>query len=773
VEREAGRSGVEALLDRCGLAAEEDRLRDPTLWFDFGTKVALFEATGAILRQRDPAWRIGQAAIELQDLTGVKVAVRAFGTPRLAYGALPGVNGRFTRAHSLELLELGDDSARFCYSDVTGVGYHPIDCQYTAGLLSCVPTMFGGLPAHVRHPTCALRGAPSCVYEVIWERRPSGRSRVALGLGAAAVAVAGSGSRRGHRALAVPLAGAGVAAHRALRRRRQSRRSLEVEVRDHQETSERLFSSLRDLVSERRTEDVLRKITENAQTALLGREVAVLIAAGPDVHAHGSAALPPDALRALESWAGESLERLDRPCTLTDLVSVPALAGLAGRPQAPFGALSVAPLVFRGSRLGALVALSRGTDSFLPKEVSLLEVYAAEAAIALANARLVERLEGLARHDSLTGLLNHGEFQETLARELEGAQRRQEALSVTMLDLDGFKAVNDEYGHAEGDRVLRMVADTIRTACGPHDTAARIGGDEFALILPGRGSAEAETLALQVEREILAFGVGTGISWGVAEWPKAGPSQSLLLFNADRALYETKVARRSLADRKAGVPRLDPATGGPGLGAIAHRRGLTAALARAVDAKDSYTRSHCETVAEFCAAIGDELGFDPQRVLKLRLAGLLHDVGKIGIADAILQKPDRLTDEEFEVMKTHASLGHSILYAAELFDEARWVLHHHERVDAGGYPDGLGGDEVPLESRIIFVADAFEAMTSDRPYHRGQPESEALGELRRHAGTQFDGQCVGALARVLRRHPQWLATSGAGGRTFGALETSR
>ncbi len=147
-------------------------------------------------------------------------------------------------------------------------------------------------------------------------------------------------------------------------------------------------------------------------------------------------------------------------------------------------------------------------------------------------------------------------------------------------------------------------------------------------------------------------------------------------------------------------------------------------------------------------------------------------MGKIGIADAILQKPAKLTDDEFEIMKTHASLGHSILYAAELFDESRWVLHHHERVDGRGYPDGLAGNDIPLESRIIFVADTFEAMTSDRPYHRGRPESEALEELRRHAGTQFDPQCVGALRRVLRRHPQWLAAPVADGQTSGALEPS-
>ena len=302
-----------------------------------------------------------------------------------------------------------------------------------------------------------------------------------------------------------------------------------------------------------------------------------------------------------------------------------------------------------------------------------------------------------------------------------------------------------------------MVAEKVRSVLGAEDRAARIGGDEFALILPSRTASEAEAIAMHLEREIVGFGLETGASCGVAGWPTAGPSQNLLLFNADRALYDAKVARRAGASRGPGLlrPGVGAAGADPSVAAGEHRRGLTAALARAVDAKDSYTRGHCETVAELCAAIATELGHEARRVLKLRLAGLLHDVGKIGIADAILQKPGHLTDEEFEVMKMHSALGHSILYSAELFDEARWVLHHPERVDGQGYPHGLSGEEIPRESRIILVADAFEAMTSDRPYRRGRSEPEALAELHRCSGTQFDGECVAALTRVVDRDPHW------------------
>jgi HD-GYP domain-containing protein (c-di-GMP phosphodiesterase class II) len=182
-----------------------------------------------------------------------------------------------------------------------------------------------------------------------------------------------------------------------------------------------------------------------------------------------------------------------------------------------------------------------------------------------------------------------------------------------------------------------------------------------------------------------------------------------------------------------------------------HTRTLASALARAVDAKDSYTRSHCQTVSQLCGLIGAELGLDTGRLTRLRLAGLLHDVGKIGVPDAILNKPAKLTDDEYQHMKRHSLLGYDIVQAADMEVEARWVRHHHERFDGGGYPDGLAGEEIPQESRIILVADAFEAMTSDRPYRQAPGQSFAILELGRHAGTQFDPAVVEALTRVLAR----------------------
>jgi HD-GYP domain-containing protein (c-di-GMP phosphodiesterase class II) len=241
--------------------------------------------------------------------------------------------------------------------------------------------------------------------------------------------------------------------------------------------------------------------------------------------------------------------------------------------------------------------------------------------------------------------------------------------------------------------------------------------------------------------------LAVGATGGVAE-SEGGMARDELIRRADLALINAKRSRRRCLLYNGSLePAIAPAD------AVAEQRhtdALATALARAVDAKDAYTHSHCETVSELCGLIAQELGMSARHIARLRLAGLLHDVGKIGITDSILQKPGPLSDDEFEVMKTHTRLGHAIVTAAERPIEAKWILHHHERVDGKGYPDGLAGEEIPFESRVILVADAFEAITADRPYRMHQSVETALDELERHAGTQFDPACVAALARVVR-----------------------
>ena len=362
----------------------------------------------------------------------------------------------------------------------------------------------------------------------------------------------------------------------------------------------------------------------------------------------------------------------------------------------------------------------------------------------------VERLAEMAITDPLTGLRNHRAFHEDIARELQVVARTGVPLALVLLDVDDLKAVNDTHGHQAGDERLQALAHAIRATGRGADLAYRVGGDEFAVILPDARAWGALEFAQRLREATQAADHG-------AEpfTTTAGISEALALRSKDELIREADLAligaKRIHQDVVIYGPDLTPGADGDAQEDEHHSRTLASALARAVDAKDSYTRSHCQTVSQLCGLIGTELGLDAGRLTRLRLAGLLHDVGKIGVPDAILNKPAKLSDEEYEHMKRHSLLGYDIVQAADMELEARWVRHHHERFDGGGYPDGLAGEEIPLESRVILVADAFEAMTSDRPYRLAPGQSFAVRELGRHAGTQFDPTVVEALTRVLAR----------------------
>jgi diguanylate cyclase (GGDEF)-like protein len=360
-----------------------------------------------------------------------------------------------------------------------------------------------------------------------------------------------------------------------------------------------------------------------------------------------------------------------------------------------------------------------------------------------ARRRELERLRTAALTDSLTGALNHRAFHEHLADLLVDTDGTEEVV-LMMLDLDGLKTVNDRYGHQIGDEQLKLLATTVVGAISDRDRLYRLGGDEFALVLCNLGIADAICLTETIHGSVPqgVSGLMLRFSAGIAQWER-GIKKDELVRRADVALIEAKRLNQtalaySPSFEIAVVTEPD---------ALRHVRVLANALARAVDTKDAYTNSHCETVAELCAVIGVELGFEEQHVFKLRLAGLLHDVGKIGVPDSILQNPGRLSQQEFETMKAHPVLGAHILHAAERHEEARWVLAHHERPDGHGYPNGI--TEIPLEASIIAVADAFEAMISRRPYREPRAVDDALAELARCVGSQFDGACVAALTRVL------------------------
>jgi diguanylate cyclase (GGDEF)-like protein/putative nucleotidyltransferase with HDIG domain len=356
-----------------------------------------------------------------------------------------------------------------------------------------------------------------------------------------------------------------------------------------------------------------------------------------------------------------------------------------------------------------------------------------------------ESMAQMATTDPLTGLRNHRAFHDDLARELHRASRGPTPLSLVMLDLDNLKTLNDRLGHQAGDERLQALATALRTTHRAGDTAFRIGGDEFAVVLASTRSWGALEFVQRVAAQLGTNAHGATVTAGIAEALDARDKDELIR-EADLALITAKRTNQQVAiysDDMHAELELTSAEDEH------HTQTLASALALAVDAKDSYTRSHCQTVSQLCVLIASQLGLDREQLPRLRLAGLLHDVGKIGVPDSILQKPAALTEDEYEQMKSHAELGAEILEAADMHLEARWIRHHHERIDGHGYPDGLAGCEIPLESRIILVADAFEAMTSDRPYRLAPGQSFAIDELRRHSGTQFDADIVEALIRCL------------------------
>jgi GGDEF domain-containing protein len=428
-----------------------------------------------------------------------------------------------------------------------------------------------------------------------------------------------------------------------------------------------------------------------------------------------------------------------------DLRTLPETALIVATFQHMLDAIAAAAGEAHGGTLQALDDLEATEhdvvlDALLGGGIGLLLILVCTALIVLhrraeasGRARELSRLAERARSDSLTQLGNHRAFHEDLPEHLAETEA-----AILLVDLVGLKETNDLQGHHAGDDRLRQLAAVLRNLGG---SAYRIGGDEFALAVAPH---VLDIVLARLERLATPLPCGgRGVAVGICP---ATPG-----IGGDEVVRRAGIAL-ALAKRGDGFSVAYE----PGLeeryvlrsGAESRRR-ITTALARAVDAKDSYTRSHSQTVSELCVAIGARLGLGADRLERLGLAGLLHDVGKIGIADSILQKPGPLTDAEYETMKGHARLGHEIVQGAGFAIEADWILHHHERLDGRGYPDGLAGESVPLESRIILVADSFEAITSDRPYRRSRGADEALAELHRHAGTQFDLACVEALERAL------------------------
>jgi diguanylate cyclase (GGDEF)-like protein/putative nucleotidyltransferase with HDIG domain len=369
---------------------------------------------------------------------------------------------------------------------------------------------------------------------------------------------------------------------------------------------------------------------------------------------------------------------------------------------------------------------------------------------------LIARLYDAARTDPLTGLSNRRGFRELLDLELERARRSGSPMGLLVGDLDCFKDINDRSGHQVGDIALQRVAERLREGKRPIDVAARVGGEEFALILPDTepdgGFALAERLRSAIHAEFESDPTQLTISFGLAVYPKHGETAAALLHAADEALYAAKQGGRNRTVRHTSALRGELRLA-PNERDIEGERFVMAVLdlAEAVDLRFSGSARHSETVGRYAEMMARELGLPERRVNRVRLAGILHDIGKAVVPNSILHKPGPLTDEEFAVIRRHPELGAQIIEHVSLSDVREWVATHHEQPDGLGYPLGLSGGAIALEARIVAVADAYEAMTSDRPYRDSLGYEPALAELRRCAGSQFDARVVEVFITALQR----------------------
>jgi diguanylate cyclase (GGDEF)-like protein len=409
-----------------------------------------------------------------------------------------------------------------------------------------------------------------------------------------------------------------------------------------------------------------------------------------------------------------------------------------------------APLRCRQNIVGMIGVVRWNTD-FGMTECQLLESIGIEVGTALENAQLYSAAVEAADIDSVTGLFNHRAIHQRLDKALHTAKKQDHPVSVIMMDMDNFKLFNDTYGHPVGDQVLKRVGSTLRDVCKSHGILGRYGGDEFIAVLPKTSPDEALSVAHTLRQKMDMSGfqrvndnrvVPVTLSFGLASYPADSMNRHELLTIADSNLYAAKCSDEMIA-ASTQVQRENRQLRCEG------SFSMLDALVMAVDNKDRYTRRHSEDVTEYALWIAEEMALSEETLRQIRIGALLHDVGKIGVPDEILRKPARLTPEEFEVLHRHPWIGALIVSAVPGMEGVvEAVRSHHERWDGNGYPNQLSGEDIPLIGRIMAVADAFSAMTSDRTYRRALNWEFALQEIKANKGTQFDPSIVDVFLRV-------------------------
>jgi diguanylate cyclase (GGDEF)-like protein len=435
--------------------------------------------------------------------------------------------------------------------------------------------------------------------------------------------------------------------------------------------------------------------------------------------------------------AGASTPELGSPTVLREFLPISA----SGKVQAVIGIWRDAvPILARldGVRRDVVaVTLSAG---IIVSILLFLIFRSAQGRLTRQTAALVEA----SRRDPLTGSLNHGALVAHLATEVERAREAGTPLGVVLVDIDNFRLLNDNHGHRAGDLALLAVAAELRRQLPESIVMGRYGPDEFLLLAPAEAVAEMEPAVARLRSALadqsLQFEaterLPLTVSAGLCTYPEHGSSVTVLLAAAASTLEEAKASGGDTVRVAGAVEPNGVATSG---------FDVLQGLVLAVDTKDRYTKRHSDDVARYGVFLAERLGLDPDFVRTIHVAGLLHDVGKIGIPSPILRKPGKLTAEEYEIVKQHVALGDMIVRDLPDIDIIRaGIRHHHERWDGEGYLDRLAGEAIPLIGRILAVGDAFSAMTTTRPYRKALDLREALTRLEDAAGSQLDETLVRA-----------------------------
>jgi diguanylate cyclase (GGDEF)-like protein/putative nucleotidyltransferase with HDIG domain len=863
-----GEEAVDEVLRLSGVDYTAAYLDDLGNWIWYDEAVALFEAAATVTGDPRIGRRIGEETVRQHAGTQVATMFRSLGSPEKVYEQMALVVTKFSTVTELTPVEVGPGRAVVRAQARPGFRRHRHLCDWTTGLLSQPPALFGLPPGTVDETRCELRGDDHCLYEVTWDadraasaadpqelitalesqltavtdqlesvyatagdliavddvdavlariteraatavRTPSYLLAVRTRSGgklhvhhrgfvnedpeeAARALLEGPGGSQDESSLIAEVASA--THHYGRLKAASPAGAFFPHERDLFELYARYAAAVLDtataLEDARNRHEQSRALLELSQSlaeATTSDEVAKrLVDAVPAVvdcdrigaflWDDSAGALTCRAMTELSGDTGDIVRALrlhpsDTPM-VADLVEKPKPDPLFFDPDTEdrfmretmgktgSQALVVVPIVAHDHFYGILTVSALEDPERLRPDPELLDRLAgvvAQAATALDNARLLETMTHQARHDNLTGLLGHRAFQEALEHGVtdDGDGDADRMLTLATIDIDDFKIVNDLHGHPIGDEALRRVAEALRRAVRDQDSVFRVGGEEFAVLLPGLTASDAMPVAERLRTAVAAipFALPLRISIGLASWPADASDRDALLERADDALYSAKHSgkdRTSIASRTT----RDAAGGGASWTGLLH----------VLRGKEGGTLAHSAEVAALCVEVGRELGLDGERMAELRIAGQLHDIGKVAVPDVILQKPGPLDEDQRRLVQMHPITGAELVRAWGLERPARFVLEHHENVDGSGYPAGLTGEEITLEARILHTVDAFAAMTRDRPYRDAMSVEEALDELRRFSGKQFDPEAVVTVEAVIR-----AAEAGGGAESTGLV----